>query len=535
MPRKKVVLQPHPTEQARMQCYLTRRNGIKKKVRELSILCDAEIVHIAIPPTGEPSLVLGEHTNLLAILDRFANIDPLIRERRRRQVIDCLKNSYKKKGHEISTDSLLQYNMSGSEEVEECCNRIRELQEKIDAVNRNLSHWRNPGAIDDIFEIIVKEEILHNSLQLVREQKARLEQRNGAPDSTALEVPSFAFTQHTNPQPVRGALCQELPQRDPAHQNASGGPVGIGAGFNLPPYRQIIQNSLGHENPTNLEALLSEYLVNPNHPLSNEVSNNLLPQRVSSFPGMSNVLIVDSITDSSFHPQRQITQSTTNHEFPASTEARREERFGVSNSNACEVPCFDFAPISSQPLEGILNQVPPDRDVALPPLPEVFVEAADNGAGFNLHQHDQTAQSLLCHVYPTNLEASLSANLADPSHQLSTDVSDNLLFQRVSNFPSISNELHTDRLTGSNFYSQRLMADSTTSHEFPATSETWGLINMDRPWEGVLNYVPFQQEPNLPGPSQWENTNMQGLGRIKSCNRDFNFGSSPGYSWLPWP
>ncbi|KAG1334297.1 hypothetical protein COCNU_03G004160 [Cocos nucifera] len=200
---------------------------------------------------------------------------------------------------------------------------------------------------------------------------------------------------------------------------------------------------------------MSEYLVNPNHTPSNEVSNNLLPQRVSSFPGMSDVPIVDFISDSSFHSQRQITRGATNHELPAST----------------GVPCFDFAPISSQPLEGILNQVPCDQDVVLPPLPEVFVETADNGAGSNLQQYDQTAQNLLSHVYPTNLEASLSANLVDPNHQLSTDVSDNLLSQRVANFPSISNELHMGSLSGSNFYAQRLMTDNTTSHEFRATSE----------------------------------------------------------------
>nr|XP_010917195.1 uncharacterized protein LOC105041845 isoform X2 [Elaeis guineensis] len=459
MPRRKVVLEPHPTEQARMQCYLTRRNGIKKKVRELSILCDADIAHLSIPPAGEPSLFLGAHTDLLSILDRFASIDPVMRERRRQQVIDSLKNAYRKRGHEINTDSLLQHNMSGSDEADECRNRIRQVQEKIDAVNRNLSHWRNPGAIDDILEVVVKEEILRNSLKLVREQKARLEQRNGAPDSTTLELPYFAFTQHSNPQPVQGALWQELPQRDPAHQNACEGPVGIGAGFNLPLSRQIIQNSLGQENPTNLEALVSEYRANPNQPTSNEVSNNLLPQWVSSFPGMSNVPILDIISDSSFHSQRQITQSAMNHEFLASTEACLEERFGVSNSNTSEVPCFGFAPISSLPVEGTLNQVPPDRDLALPPLPEVFVETADNGAGFNIQQYDQTAQNLLSHVYPTNLE-------------------------------------------------------------------TWRPIDVDRPWEGVLNYVPSQQDSHLLVPSQWENTNMQGLGHIQTCNRDFNFGCS---------
>lgn len=45
----------------RQATYVKRRHGIMKKAKELSILCDIDVVLLMFSPTGKASLFIGKH------------------------------------------------------------------------------------------------------------------------------------------------------------------------------------------------------------------------------------------------------------------------------------------------------------------------------------------------------------------------------------------------------------------------------------------------------------------------------------------
>jgi phosphoribosyl-AMP cyclohydrolase len=60
MGRNKLKIQKLETTGGRQVTYSKRRTGIIKKARELSILCDVDVLLLIFSTTGKPSLCLGE-------------------------------------------------------------------------------------------------------------------------------------------------------------------------------------------------------------------------------------------------------------------------------------------------------------------------------------------------------------------------------------------------------------------------------------------------------------------------------------------
>ncbi|KAH0457968.1 hypothetical protein IEQ34_013283 [Dendrobium chrysotoxum] len=61
MGRVKLSIKRLENTSRRQITYSKRRTGIVKKAKELSILCDIDILLIMFSPTGKPTLCLGEH------------------------------------------------------------------------------------------------------------------------------------------------------------------------------------------------------------------------------------------------------------------------------------------------------------------------------------------------------------------------------------------------------------------------------------------------------------------------------------------
>lgn len=61
MGRVKLKIKRLESTSNRQVTYSKRRNGILKKARELSILCDIDIVLLMFSPTGRPTIFHGEH------------------------------------------------------------------------------------------------------------------------------------------------------------------------------------------------------------------------------------------------------------------------------------------------------------------------------------------------------------------------------------------------------------------------------------------------------------------------------------------
>ncbi|KAG2407743.1 Agamous-like MADS-box protein [Vigna angularis] len=56
--------------------YSKRKSGILKKAKELSILCDIDILLLMFSPTGKPTLLQGERSNIEEVVAKFAQLSP---------------------------------------------------------------------------------------------------------------------------------------------------------------------------------------------------------------------------------------------------------------------------------------------------------------------------------------------------------------------------------------------------------------------------------------------------------------------------
>ncbi|MFQ6662210.1 hypothetical protein Gotur_030095 [Gossypium turneri] len=60
MGRRKLKIQRLEDMKARQAKYSKRKKGILKKAKELSILCDVEVVLLLSSPSGKPTLFVGQ-------------------------------------------------------------------------------------------------------------------------------------------------------------------------------------------------------------------------------------------------------------------------------------------------------------------------------------------------------------------------------------------------------------------------------------------------------------------------------------------
>ncbi|XP_062220992.1 MADS-box transcription factor 57-like isoform X2 [Phragmites australis] len=70
MGRGKIVIRRIDNSTSRQVTFSKRRNGLLKKAKELSILCDAEVGLIVFSSTGR--LYEFSSTNMKAVIDRYA-------------------------------------------------------------------------------------------------------------------------------------------------------------------------------------------------------------------------------------------------------------------------------------------------------------------------------------------------------------------------------------------------------------------------------------------------------------------------------
>ncbi|GFZ03581.1 AGAMOUS-like 65 [Actinidia rufa] len=76
MGRVKLKIKRLESTSNRQVTYSKRRNGILKKAKELSILCDIDIILLMFSPTGKPTLFLGERSNIEEVIAKFVQLTP---------------------------------------------------------------------------------------------------------------------------------------------------------------------------------------------------------------------------------------------------------------------------------------------------------------------------------------------------------------------------------------------------------------------------------------------------------------------------
>ncbi|KAJ3675737.1 hypothetical protein LUZ60_004779 [Juncus effusus] len=117
MGRNKLKIEKLSTNEGRQVTYSKRKGGIMKKAKELSVLCDVDVLLLAFSNTGKASLCLGEN--------------------RKSEGLEGLKKTFKKDDHEVDVDQFLD---QGSPPVED-------LQKLVETFKKQINetyHWLGP-------------------------------------------------------------------------------------------------------------------------------------------------------------------------------------------------------------------------------------------------------------------------------------------------------------------------------------------------------------------------------------------------------
>ncbi|KAF7806205.1 agamous-like MADS-box protein AGL65 isoform X1 [Senna tora] len=148
--------------------YSKRRSGIMKKAKELSILCDIDIVLLMFSPTGKPTLLQGERSNIEEVIEKFAQLSPQERAKRKLESLEALKKTFKKLDHDVKIQDFLG---SSSQQVEELTHHLRMLQAQLTEVHQRLSYWSNLEKINNVEHLRQMEDSLRESINRIRLHK----------------------------------------------------------------------------------------------------------------------------------------------------------------------------------------------------------------------------------------------------------------------------------------------------------------------------------------------------------------------------
>ncbi|KAL6654584.1 hypothetical protein ACP70R_008049 [Stipagrostis hirtigluma subsp. patula] len=102
MGRVKLKIKKLENSSGRQVTYSKRRSGILKKAKELSILCDIDLILLMFSPTGKPTICIGEKSNIEEVIAKYAQLSPQERAKRKLESLEALKKTFKKLDHDGS-------------------------------------------------------------------------------------------------------------------------------------------------------------------------------------------------------------------------------------------------------------------------------------------------------------------------------------------------------------------------------------------------------------------------------------------------
>ncbi|XP_031741305.1 agamous-like MADS-box protein AGL30 isoform X2 [Cucumis sativus] len=176
MGRVKLKIKRLENTNGRQSTYSKRKNGIMKKAKELSILCDVDIILLMFSPTGKPNLSC-EKRSFEEVIARFAQQTPQERTKRKMESIDSLRKTFKKLDHDVNIDDLL----GTSQTIEDLTGQAKLLRTQLSEVHQRLSCWRNPDKINNVDHLSQMEDSMRETLNQVRLHKDNLQKHPPVP------------------------------------------------------------------------------------------------------------------------------------------------------------------------------------------------------------------------------------------------------------------------------------------------------------------------------------------------------------------
>nr|CAN79983.1 hypothetical protein VITISV_038034 [Vitis vinifera] len=168
MGRVKLKIKRLESTSNRQVTYSKRRNGILKKARELSILCDIEIILLMFSPTGRPTLFHGARSNIEEVIAKFAQLTPQERAKRKLESLEvcsshnlsfqirflfilffmhqALKKTFKKLDHDVNLQDFLGASYWSNPDKVDSTEHLRQMEDSLrESLNRIRVHKENFG------------------------------------------------------------------------------------------------------------------------------------------------------------------------------------------------------------------------------------------------------------------------------------------------------------------------------------------------------------------------------------------------------
>ncbi|XP_074571357.1 agamous-like MADS-box protein AGL65 isoform X2 [Curcuma longa] len=168
MGRVKLKIKRLENSSSRQVTYSKRKAGILKKAKELSILCDIDLLLIMFAPNAKPTICIGDRSNIEKVVERFAQVSLQERAKRKLESLEALKKTFKKLDHDVNIQEFLG---SSEESVEDLTNHLRSLHGQLLEVRKRLSCWADPDKINNINHIRAMEQSLKESLNRIQVHK----------------------------------------------------------------------------------------------------------------------------------------------------------------------------------------------------------------------------------------------------------------------------------------------------------------------------------------------------------------------------
>ncbi|CAG7869321.1 unnamed protein product [Brassica rapa] len=152
----------------RQVTYSKRKCGILKKAKELSILCDIDILLLMFSPTGKPTMLHGQHSCIEEVISKFAQLTPQERTKRKLESLEALKKTFKNLDHDINIPEFLG---ARNQTIEVLSNQVAIFQAQLMECHRRLSCWTNIDRIENTEHLTLLEESLRKSIERIQFHK----------------------------------------------------------------------------------------------------------------------------------------------------------------------------------------------------------------------------------------------------------------------------------------------------------------------------------------------------------------------------
>ncbi|KAK8508127.1 hypothetical protein V6N13_055578 [Hibiscus sabdariffa] len=200
-----------------------------KKANELSILCDVETILLMFSPTNKPSLCIGKRCSFEEIIEKFAQLTPQERAKRKLESLEALKKTFKKSDHDVNIHEFLG---TSTHTVEDLTNQARLLHSRLSEIHRRLSCWTEIDNINNVDHLGQMEDSLKESLNQIRAHKENLGKQQLLPLECTNQFQNDMYV------PLRMGIEQQLQSLAWIPNNDSR-PMALPEDPNLIPHRDV--------------------------------------------------------------------------------------------------------------------------------------------------------------------------------------------------------------------------------------------------------------------------------------------------------